>query len=148
MPGRARLKRAGTVLLLIATTICVAACASSDHSWRGEFDTRLEGASAAIEETTPKWTPGITTDELLRTSIGLARRLEFKRELIANLDPPEGCEALEEAAVKKVSGLAQHSYDLEKNMTPYLRRRYRADFEGEVAILEELEREAAHCETA
>jgi hypothetical protein len=148
MPGRARMKRAGTVLLLVATTICVTACASTDHSWRGELDARLEGASAAIQETTPKWTPAITYDELLRTSIGLARRLEFKSELIAKLDPPKGCETVEEAATKKVAGLAQRSYVLEKNMTPYLQRHYRGDFAGELAALEELEREAAECETA
>jgi hypothetical protein len=114
MPGRATSKRAGAILLLLAALIGVTACASTDHSWRGEFDARLEGASAAIKETSAEWSPAITTDELLRTSIGLA----------------------------------QSSYDLQKNMIPYLQRHYRGDFEGEVAALEELEREAAHCQTA
>jgi hypothetical protein len=148
MPGGVRMKRAAILAPLVGAIVLLTACASTDHSWRGELDARLEGASAAIEETTPKWTPAITTDELLRTSIGLARRLEFKSELIAKLDPPKGCAAVEEAASRKVSGLAQKSYALEKNMTPYLQRHYRGDFEGEIAALEELEHEAAHCETA
>lgn len=145
MPGRATVKRAGTVLMLLAATICVAACGSTDNSWRGEFDARLEGAATAIEQTVAHQRPAMSQDELLRTSIGLARELGFKSELIAELTPPGGCESLNEEASKKVLGIARFSYDLQKNMTRYLQRHFRGDFKDDVTELEGLKREAAHC---
>jgi hypothetical protein len=39
-------KRAGLAALLIGVPVGVTGCASADHSWRGEFGARLEGASA------------------------------------------------------------------------------------------------------
>src|ERR1700761_6307940 len=112
MPGRAELKRAGVLVALVAVAFAVAACASADHSWRGEFDARLEGASAAIEERLPELTPHSTEIELLTASQELAHTLAFKDELIEKLDPPGSCEEVQEEGRRTVGGAAQFYYQL------------------------------------
>jgi hypothetical protein len=146
MPGRATYKRARIGVLLIAGAILATGCASADHSWRGEFDARLGGAIGTIEEEAKSLRPDATPEELLRIGIGTAHRLAFKSELIAKLDPPSSCDTVEEEGEKKVSGSALFSYDLEKNMTPYLARHFERDLKEEVADLKGLEREAETCE--
>jgi hypothetical protein len=122
MPGRAKLKRAGAVLPLVAAALWVAGCASSDHSWRGEFDARLEGAKAAIEERAGQFRPDSTGAELFDAGMELGPRLEFKGELIRAMTPPDGCEGRQEKGRRGVEDIAQLSYSIFKNLTPRLHR--------------------------
>lgn len=147
MPGRVKFKRASIVAALLAATVLVTACAGADHTWRGEFDARLEGVSAAIEEKLPELSPGSSEEEVVRAGIELGPKLEFKRELIEKLNPPDGCEAVQEEGAKKVSGTALSVYQLYKNLDPYLHRRLTANLEGVISELEALESEAARCAT-
>jgi hypothetical protein len=126
--------------------LIAAACASEDHSWRGEFDARLEGAAAAIEEETANIDPRSKPDEIIALEDELGRPLEFKSELIGRLHPPAGCEEVQERGRRAVGGTAQLSATLYKNLTPYLQRKLPAPFEEALATLEEIEREAATCE--
>ena len=101
-------KRAGFAALLIGVAIIVAACGGADHSWRGEFDARLEGAVAAIEARLPELRPDSTERELFTASQQLAHELAFKTELIRKLDPPDSCEEVQEAGRRTV----EDSYSL------------------------------------
>jgi hypothetical protein len=145
MPVGVMLKRAATAALVVAATIAVSGCASADHSWRGEFDARLEGASAAIEEHLGALGSKSTEIELFRASQGLGHELAFKSELIKGLDPPDGCEVVQEEGLRNVGGLAEFSYDLPKNLTPELHRALPHPFEEAIAEYKELEREAESC---
>src|ERR1700742_1104197 len=91
MPAGMTLKRVATVFLLLATAALAGGCASADHSWRGEFDARLEGASLAMEETLAEAGPNATKAEEFRSYTNLGRELRYKGELIEGLDPPRGC---------------------------------------------------------
>jgi hypothetical protein len=84
--------------------------------------------------------------EILALGDELGRPLEFKSELIGRLDPPAGCEEVQERGRRAVGGAAQLSATLYKNLTPYLRRKLPAPFEEALATLEEIEREAGSCE--
>jgi hypothetical protein len=145
MPGRAELKRAGIVLALIAAALAVSACASQDHSWRGEFDARLEGAATAIEERAPDLTPDSSQRELFTASQSLAHTLAFKYGLIKKLNPPDSCEEVQEAGRREVGMIAQFNYDLLKNLTPYLKEHLRRDVREQVAELRKIEAESKSC---
>jgi hypothetical protein len=145
MPGRAELKRAGVFCLLVAVTIVVSACASADHSWRGEFDARLEGAAAAIEERLGELRSDSTEGEMFTASQNLAHTLAFKAELIKKLDPPDGCEEIQEGGRRTVDSTAVISYTLLRNLTPELQRKLPGPFEEQVADLREIEAKSKTC---
>jgi hypothetical protein len=145
MPGRAELKHAGTLLSLGAAAVLATGCASSDHSWRGEFDARLDGASAAIEEKLPELKSDSTEVELFTASHDLAHTLAFKAELIKQLDPPDGCKEVQEGGRREVGGIAQFDYELLKDLTPYLKQHLRRDVRDELAELRKIEAKSKSC---
>jgi hypothetical protein len=145
MPGGGMLKRARIVALPIGVAIVVTACASADHSWRGEFDARLEGASTAIEERLPELRSDSTQSELFTASQDLAHELAFKAELIQKLDPPKGCEQVQEEGRRAVGGIAQFDYELLKNLTPYLQEHLRGDVRGQVVELRLIQAKSKVC---
>ena len=147
MPGRATLKLASIVVPLIAAAILASGCASADHSWRGEFDARLEGASKAIEEEIGEFSPDSSDRQLADAGFVLGGPLEFKSELIRDLDPPKGCEEVQEEGRRKVGGLGAFSYDIFENLTPKLKRELPRPLEEAIAEYKVLEREAANCAT-
>ena len=140
------MKRAGVVCLLLAVAAVVSACASADHTWRGEFDARLEGAAAALEERLPELTPASTEGELFTASQVLAHTLAFKQKLIEKLNPPDGCEEVQEEGDRAVGGIAQFNYVLLKNLTPYLRRHLGGDERERLAKLRKIEAKSKTCE--
>jgi hypothetical protein len=83
---------------------------------------------------------------VFQAGIELGRKLEFRRELIEELNPPAACEEVQEAGAKKVSGLAQKTYDLYKNLTPFLRRQLPRILKEEIAGIGKIEHEAESCE--
>ena len=145
MPARAMLKRVGILISLVA--IVVAGCASADHSWRGEFTARLEGAARTVEEALEKTNPQMSPDEYFTTFGPPGETLFFKSQLIKELDPPPGCEALQVKGRAAVSGAAERLAGAFKNLTPMLERNFPAILEEELARLEKLEREARNCAT-
>jgi hypothetical protein len=145
MPGRP--PKLTFALAAVVVALLVAGCGGTEnHTWQGEFTERLEGASEAVEEKLPEL-QSTSEIELFRAGMELGRTLEFKDELIAELDPPAGCELVQQKGKAEVFGLASLGGGLFKNMTPELKRRLPATFEESVEELEKLEREAAHCET-
>jgi hypothetical protein len=122
-------------------------CASADHTWRGEFDARLEGAAATVEEAREEWHPHMTPDEYATTYWPLGRTLFFKSELIKALDPPPGCEALQVKGKAAVYGAGSLLAGLFKNLTPFLERHVPTILEETLALFEKREREAENCST-
>jgi hypothetical protein len=145
MPGRARFKRAGFVVFLIGMAIIVAACASADHSWQGEFDARLEGAARTIEGALEEAKPGMSPGEYMTTFGPAGNSLFFKSQLVKELDPPPGCEAVQVKGKAAVYGAAERIGGAFKNLTPRLERNFSATLEEQLALLEKREREAATC---
>jgi hypothetical protein len=145
MSGRAGLKRAAAMLLAVGAIGLMAGCAGADHSWRGEFDARLEGATAAIEADLGKFQPDSPQDELFRTTFELASPLEFKGNLIQELHPPADCEAVEEKGWRGVDEMATLSADVFKDLTPELQRSLPRLYEEAIAEYKELEHEAETC---
>ena len=138
-------KRGSTALLLIGAVALATGCAGADHSWRGEFDARLEGASAAIEETLAVTRPNMSEIELGRTYYFLGRQLLFKSELIKKLEPPDGCEEVQEGGWREVGGIAQFDYELLKNLTPYLKNNLRRDVREQVGELRQIQAKSRTC---
>jgi hypothetical protein len=62
------------------------------------------------------------------------------------MSPPGGCEAVQEEGRRKVGGTAEFSYDLYKNLTPYLHRKLPRPLEEKIEELKSVEREAGRCE--
>jgi hypothetical protein len=141
------LKHVGVVLLLVAAPIIAAGCGGGDQSWRTEFDARLTGASAEIEEKLGDLTPGSTESAMFRATEELAGELDTEAELVESLDPPDACEEVQEEGMRKLTGTAQFSAELLKNLTPYLRRRLPGPFRERIAEYKLLEHEAARCES-
>src|ERR1700729_2343953 len=128
MPGRRTKLTFAAPVLVVA--LVVAACGSTEnHTWQGEFTERLEGASAAVEEKLPELQSSTSEIELFRAGLELGRTLGFKDNLIAELEPPAGCELVQQKGKAEVFGLASLGGDLFKNMTPELKRRLPRDFE-------------------
>lgn len=138
-------RSAGIFLSLVAIAIAVAGCAGADHSWRGEFDARLEGAEAAIEAGLPELRPDSTEGELFTASQRLAHDLAFKEELIRKLDPPDGCEKVQEEGRRTVGASAQFDYELLKNLTPYLKAHLRQDLREQIADLRLIRTKSMTC---
>jgi hypothetical protein len=139
------MRRAGVVLGLVAVSTVLAGCASADHSWSGEFDARLEGAAATVEEAREEVHPHMSPDEYATIFWPLGSTLFFKSELVAKLNPPTGCEALQvkgKAAVYRASSLLGGLFE---NLTPGLERDLPHMLEEDLAKLEKLEGEAATC---
>jgi hypothetical protein len=147
MPGRAMFKRAGVFFALAATTFALAGCASADHTWRGEFDARLEGAAGTVEEALEEASPHMTAPDEFFKFVPPGETLFFKSELIEKLDPPPGCEAVQVKGKAAVYGAAELLGGAFKNLTPMLERRFPAILEEELALFEKREREAANCGT-
>jgi hypothetical protein len=139
------MRRAGVVLAVLAAAAFAAGCASADHSWQGEFDARLEGAARTVEEAREAWSPRMRPDEYMTVFWPYGKSLFFKAELIAELDPPKGCEALQvkgKAAVYVDSQMVGGAF---KNLTPQVEQDFATTLEDAVALLERREREAATC---
>ncbi len=131
---------AGIVLAFVLT-----ACASADHTWRGEFDARLEGAAATVEEARAEVHPHMSPDEYATLFWPLGKTLFFKSELIEHLDPPPGCEAVQvkgKAAVYLAGSLLGSLFE---NLTPQAERDLPRNLEETLALFEKREREAATC---
>ena len=130
-----------------AVGVVVSACASVGHTWQDEFTARLEGASASFEEALDELRTETSDIGYPQTFIPLARTLSFKAELIEELDPPEGCQAVQEQGLDQVQGFAGDSSVIPRSMTPELERRLPAILKDEIGNLETLEREAETCAT-
>jgi hypothetical protein len=127
--------------------LLVAGCGGTEnHTWQGEFTERLEGSRAMVEEAAHELRPSSSETQVFRAGIELGRKLEFRRDSIEGLDPPAACEAVEEAGAKKLSGLAEKTYDLYKNLTPFLHRRLPRILKEEIAAIGKIEHEAESCE--
>ena len=140
------MKRALIAGLAIVAAAIASGCASADHTWRGEFDARLEGAETVVEEAAGELQPSSSEPQVFRAGIELSRKLEFRRESIEELDPPAACEAVQEAGARKVSGFAEKTYDLYKNLTPFLHRRLPRFLKEEIAAIGKIKQEAETCE--
>jgi hypothetical protein len=146
MPGRPPKLTFALAALIVA--LLVAGCGGTEnHTWQGEFTERLEGASAAVEERLPELQSSTSEIELFRAGMELGQTLGFKDNLIAELEPPAGCELVQQKGKAEVFGLASLGGGLFKNMTPELKRRLPRAFEEGVEKLEKFEHEAAHCQT-
>jgi hypothetical protein len=98
MPGRrTKLTFAVAVAVAVVGALLVAGCGGTEnHTWQGEFTERLEGASAAVEERLPELQPSAGREEMFIAGLELGRTLGFKLGLIKELDPPAGCEELQQ----------------------------------------------------
>jgi len=144
MPGRRTKLTFSAVALIVA--LLVAGCGDTkDHTWQGEFTERLEGSRAVIEEKAGELRPSSSETQVFRAGIELGWKLEFRRELVEELDPPAACEAVQEAGAKKLSGLAETTYNFGKNLTPFLHRHLSRDLKEEVAAIEKIQHEAEAC---
>jgi hypothetical protein len=141
------MRRVGVVVtLLMLLGASVAGCASENHTWQGEFDARLEGATGTLEEAIDEANPQMSPGEYFTTFRRPANKLFFKSQLIKNLDPPVGCEALQVKGGAAVYGAAERLGTAFKDLTPMMERDFRAGLEAELARMEKLEREAGSCE--
>ena len=130
---------------MIALTVDVAACASVGHSWQDEFTARLEGASGSIEEAREVVRTETSEAGYPETFLPLSRTLFFKAELIANLNPPDGCEAVQEQGLEWIGSFASESTVIPRSMTPELEKDLPRLLEGEIEALEALEAKAETC---
>ncbi len=146
MPGRGMFKRAGSAALLVAVVVVAAGCASADHSWRGEFDARLEGAAETVEGALAEAHPQMKAPDEYFAFVPAGESLFFKSQLVKELDPPPGCEALQVKGKAAVYGAAELLGGAFKNLTPTLERNFPAILEEELARFEKLEHEASTCE--
>src|ERR1700761_1651398 len=141
MPGRP--PKLTFAVAAVVGALLVAGCAHTEHhTWQGEFTERLEGASTAIEEKLGELRSSSSGGEILEAGVRLGRTLEFKAELINKMSPPGGCEAVQEEGGRKVGGAADFTYNLYKNLTPYLHRKLPRPLEEEIAGLRSVEHEA------
>src|ERR1700761_5034806 len=146
MPGR-RTKLTFVAIAVVGALLATGCAGTEDHTWQGEFTERLEGASAAVEERLPELQPSAGEKQMFIAGYELGRTLEFKFALIKELDPPAGCEELQQKGMGVVGRMAALGGDLFKDMTPELERDLPAPFEEDIKRIEELEPEAAHCAT-
>lgn len=140
---------------LAALAVVVCGCApTADHSWKGEFDARLDGAKAVVEEAEQEGNPGQAeqegnsrrpTREYLANTYRLGLRLEHDYLLIDELSSPTSCEAVEVKGKDAVRGDAVLLVDLLENLTPRLKYHLVEILEDEVATIEKREREAETC---
>jgi hypothetical protein len=127
-------------------TLLVAGCGGTkDHTWQGGFTERLEGSIAVIEEAGGELQPSSSETQVSRAGVELAWKLEFRHELVEELDPSAACEAVQEAGANKLSGLAEATYNFGKNLTPFLHRRLPRILKEEIAAIGEIEQEAEAC---
>ncbi len=146
MPGRRTKLTSAAVALIVA--LLVAGCGSTEnHTWQGEFTERLEGATAAVEDRLPELQPSAGEKKMFITGLEIGRTVGFKFELVKELDPPPGCEELQQKGMGMVGRMADLGGDLFKDMTPELERDLPALFEEDIKRIEEFEPEAAHCAT-
>ncbi len=131
---------------LLMAAIAVSSCAAgTEHSWHGEFTARLEGAAGSIEEALDAMHPDMSGFDYLQIFPKLSERQEFKDALIKELDPPGGCEEVQEKgeqAIKRSGGLSR---GLPQNLTPLLVRKLPSLLEEEIAELKTIEGEAKTC---
>ena len=139
------MRRAGTLVVMVLLGVAVVGCGGDSHTWQGEFTERLEGATSAVEEASPELESEPTDADLVRVGDSVAKTLQSKSESIEGLNPPAGCEEVQEEGQRQVGGVAVFAYDLYKNATPYLIEHLPEDLQERLASLEKLEREAAHC---
>ena len=133
--------------MLIGAALLATACASADHSWRGEFDARLEGAAGSIEESLAAIAPGASRVEVSDGYANLGRELSFKGELIEGLVAPPDCAEVQEKGLDHVksSGLVTSEASGLQDYTPAVAKGERVSIENELRILERLERQAETC---
>jgi hypothetical protein len=146
MPGRRTKLTFVAVVVVIA--LLVAGCADTEHhTWQGEFTERLEGATATVEERLPELQPSAGREKMFIAGLEIGRTIGFKFALVKELDPPAGCEELQQKGMGRVGSMAALGGDLFKDMTPELEKTLPAQFEEDIEKIEEFEREAAHCAT-
>jgi hypothetical protein len=144
MPGRPTKLTFAAAALVVA--LLVAGCGGTkNHTWQGELTERLEGSIAVIEEAAGELQPSSSETQVFRAGIELGRKLEFRRELVEGLHPPAACEAVQEAGAKKLSGLAEATYNFGKNLTPFLHRDLPRILKEEIAAIGSIEQEAEAC---
>ncbi|HXF30396.1 MAG TPA: hypothetical protein VN522_02660 [Solirubrobacterales bacterium] len=71
----------------------------------------------------------------------------FKADLIRKLDPPDGCQAVQEEGQGRVSGFAGGSARLPRSMTPELERNLPRILEEDIEALDGFAAEAEVCAT-
>jgi hypothetical protein len=135
-----------TVLVVVAVAL-VSGCGSTDHSWRGEFDARLEGATASIEETLAEVGPDAAKSEYFQRYPKLSRELKFKSELIEGLLPAHGCSEVQLKGLDHIKSSALFTSFVSPPDYPWrMLRGDRVSLESEIHVLARLEREAETCE--
>jgi hypothetical protein len=140
MPGR-RTKLTFVAAMLVVALLVAGCAGTENHTWQDEFTERLEGSISVIEELRPS----STETQVFWAGIELGRKLEFRRESVEGLDPPAACEAVQEAGAKKLSGLAETTSNLGKNLTPLLHRHLPRILKEEIAAIGKIEHEAEAC---
>jgi hypothetical protein len=136
------------VAAAVVGALLLAGCGRTEnHTWQGEFSERLEGASAAVEARLPELQPSAGLKKMFIAGLEIGRTVGFKLALVKELDPPAGCEELQQKGMGRVGRMAALGDDLFKDMTPELERDLPAPFEEDIERIEEFEREAAHCAT-
>ena len=140
------MRRAAVAVVAVAATTLASGCASADHSWRGDFVARLEGASAAMAEAVGEFSPDAKYPEISRAGYRLGHTLQFKHELIRKLDPPAGCLTVQKEGQEEVISVGEDFYFLYKNLTPELQRKLPEILEEGTTNLERIEQEAETCE--
>ncbi|HEX3361573.1 MAG TPA: hypothetical protein VHS74_11330 [Solirubrobacterales bacterium] len=146
MPGR-RTKLTFAAAVVVGALLVAGCGGTENHTWQGEFTERLEGASAAVEERLPELQPSAGREKMFIAGLEIGRTIGFKFALVKELDPPAGCEELQQKGMGMVGRMADLGGDLFKDMTPELERDLPAPFEEDIERIEEFEREAAHCAT-
>src|ERR1700729_892268 len=101
MPGR-RTKLTFAAALIAALLAAGCGGGTKHHTGQGEFTERLEGASAAVEERLPELQPSAGEKTMFIAGLELGRTPWFKKELIAELEPPPGCELVQQKGKAEV----------------------------------------------
>jgi hypothetical protein len=101
MPGRRTKLTFAAAALIVAILVAGCGGGTKNRTWHGEFTERLEGATAAVEERLPELQPSAGEKTMFIAGYELGRTLEFKDELIAELEPPAGCETFNKRASPK-----------------------------------------------
>jgi hypothetical protein len=139
------MRRAGVVLLLIAVSVVAVGCASTGHTWEDEFTARLEGSAGSIADAREGVRTGTSDSGYPEIFLPLSRTLAFKAELIEKLDPPDGCQGVQEEGQGWLGGFAGTSAVIPRSMTPQLEKNLPRLLEEEIKALEAIAAEAETC---
>jgi hypothetical protein len=87
----------------------------------------------------------MTELELAEAFYPLGRELAFKSALVDKLNPPAGCETVQEKGVKSIGSSGLFAAQLQKNLTPFLQKHLPRDVREQIATLRQLEAKSRTC---